>query len=496
MDSERLFKLYRGLERARGVNTTSKELDVKGKRKSKNLTVHKSYSAINWVNHLAGKEGLGVVPITDDAICYWGAIDIDEYPLDLIALEQQVKSLRLPFVVLRTKSGGAHLVCFFKDEQKAKDVRNKMAEVCFAMGLGNREIYPKQVKLANTTDTGNWLNMPYFNGDNTERYAVIDGIRATLSEFITFAENISVSTVEEIKIIHNHGPLSDGPPCLEKLVLSKSKPGERNNTLFNLGVYSRLKWESDWQTELEKFNIEYIDPPLSHKEVGALLKSLEKKSYTYGCNNSPLCENCNREVCKAREFGISAFQHIDVGVTLDGITKLNSDPPMWIISLDGIRTEIETDDLLEQSRFRKVCTNVVNKLPGRMKPDEWDKFVRTKLTEVEVVDAPKETRQKDQVIHMLAEFIRTTPPGRNERDARLGRWVRNGVGYIVSGDTYCNYLERINIKVDKRKIWVALMQLGVTVDDRDLWHIPYTSIDINDEVVSRPEKPVRSEVAF
>ena len=145
----RLYSLYRGLDRAKGKNTTLQSLDPKGKRKSKNQTVHAPYTVECWQRHLAGEEGLGVVPITDESTCSWGAIDIDEYPLDLVALEDNVKKLKLPFVVLRTKSGGAHLTCYFTKMQSCREVRNKMAEASFALGLGNREFYPKQVQLAN-----------------------------------------------------------------------------------------------------------------------------------------------------------------------------------------------------------------------------------------------------------------------------------------------------------------------------------------------------------
>ena len=30
----------------------------------------------------------------------------------------------------------------------------------------------RQTKLINDDDVGSWLNMPYFNGDETDRYAI------------------------------------------------------------------------------------------------------------------------------------------------------------------------------------------------------------------------------------------------------------------------------------------------------------------------------------
>lgn len=468
-----LFKLYGGLERARGKNIVSTELDAKGKRKSKNRTLHEPYDTKSWEEHLAGRDGLGVVPITDNAVCNWGAIDIDEYPLDLIALENKLKSKNLPFVVLRTKSGGAHLTCYFEEWQPCSEVRAKMAEVSFAIGLGNREFYPKQSKLANAQDVGNWLNMPYYNVENTERYAIKDGVPLTVEEFIVYAKQIRVNNLSEIYVEQQESPIDDGPPCLQRIVANKVGPGERNNVLFNIGVYCRLKYESDWEQELEKANISFIDPPLSHKEVGAVIKSLEKKAYVFTCNNPPLCNNCNREICKKREYGIAGFQHIDIGITLDSITKLNSDPPIWVLSLDGIRTEVETEDLLEQHRFRKICMNAINKLPGTMKPEDWGAFIRSKLDNLEQVDAPIETKPREQAFQIIYDFLMATPQGIEPTESR---WAKNCSGVVINGNRYLDFLAKRNIAVDKRKLWIILMQSGVIIQNDGYWHIPYTMI--------------------
>ena len=145
---EQLFDLYGGLHRARGKNELLKTIDEKGKRKSRNQTVHSDYTIANWTDHLEGKIGLGVIPITDDATCNWGAIDIDIYPLDLVELEQNVKTRGLPFVVLKTKSAGAHLTAYFEQFESCAAVRSKMAEAAVVLGLGERELYPKQVETA------------------------------------------------------------------------------------------------------------------------------------------------------------------------------------------------------------------------------------------------------------------------------------------------------------------------------------------------------------
>ena len=39
------------------------------------------------------------------------------------------------------------------------------------LGYSGSEVFPKQTELKSQDDTGNFLNLPYFKGDDTTRYA-------------------------------------------------------------------------------------------------------------------------------------------------------------------------------------------------------------------------------------------------------------------------------------------------------------------------------------
>ena len=61
------------------------------------------------------------------------------------------------------------------------------------LGFGNAEVFPKQIELKSQDDTGNFLNLPYFNYKNTTRYcfdfkgkaitidAFLNGVKVALS---------------------------------------------------------------------------------------------------------------------------------------------------------------------------------------------------------------------------------------------------------------------------------------------------------------------------
>ena len=55
--------------------------------------------------------------------------------------------------------------------------------------------------------------------------------------------------------------------------------GQRNNALYNFGVYCKKRFPDTWDRELFKYNDAYCKPPLDKKEVDTLIKSIDGKEY-------------------------------------------------------------------------------------------------------------------------------------------------------------------------------------------------------------------------
>ena len=111
MNIEKFKIIFQGLDRAYGEYTPG---DTKnGKVGGSAVTKRDFVSDALWKNHLEGKApSLGIVPIRDDSTCTWGCIDIDTYPLDHRKIAKDIKNKKIPLVVFRSKSGGAHLFLF------------------------------------------------------------------------------------------------------------------------------------------------------------------------------------------------------------------------------------------------------------------------------------------------------------------------------------------------------------------------------------------------
>ena len=68
---------------------------------------------------IEGKQSLGIIPIRDDNKCIWGCVDIDSYAgFDHKKLIDKIKEAKLPLVVCRSKSGGAHVFLFAEEPLK------------------------------------------------------------------------------------------------------------------------------------------------------------------------------------------------------------------------------------------------------------------------------------------------------------------------------------------------------------------------------------------
>jgi hypothetical protein len=143
-------------------------------------TVHKPPTKEVYGQHLTGEISLGIIPIRADGKCKFGAIDFDDHKKDGIeikdfdyeALLKKIKFLKLPLIVFKSKSGGAHAYLFLQEWVPAIDVRHILKKMAYALGCSRDiEIFPKQDKIE-PDDSGNFINLPYHAGNT--RVAVVN----------------------------------------------------------------------------------------------------------------------------------------------------------------------------------------------------------------------------------------------------------------------------------------------------------------------------------
>ena len=434
---QKFKEIFQGLDCAYGTYKIERTND-NNKRVGKAFTIAKPPLDELWRKHLEGVEpSLGIIPIRADNSCTWGAIDIDQYPLDLNVIIAKVKSFNLPLVTLRSKSGGAHVYAFVKNPVPAADMQKYLNACASLLGQAGREIFPKQSQiLVERGDTGNFLNLPYFNCDSTLRYAIKpDGSAATLEEFFEIYEaNVQDGLKTPAPPQKKDQPAPNGPPCLQALCSQGFPEGTRNNGLFNVGIYLRKADPSGWEDKLMEYNQKYFNPPLPLKEIQLISKQLEKKEYKYKCKDEPIKSFCNAGVCRQRTHGIGG----DGAETpqLSALSKYNSEPPLWFLDVNGKRVELETDHLFNQMNFQKACMERLNILPPSVKKIDWEQMINEllgQMVEMEhITEASEDTTISGRFRDLVEEFTTHIQQAMDRDEILMGRvWTDEKEGITI-----------------------------------------------------------------
>jgi hypothetical protein len=353
---ERFKNIFEGLDRAHGVTIVGESNGNGQKVKGKSFVKREAVTDDLWENHLKGIENLGIIPINDNNECKWGCIDIDSYAgFDHKKLINKIKQFNLPLIVCRSKSGGAHVFLFTKDYVSASLMQDKLNEIRSVLGYGGSEVFPKQRELKSKDDTGNFLNLPYFNCSQTTRYAFLEsGEAASIESFFELYERYKQQDISTIEIKRPETPYSDGPPCIELMAQNKIGEGGRNNALFHYGVYAKSKWPENWKTKLILFNESAMAQPLSDIEVNIITKQHEKKDWGYKCNDQPMCAFCNKSKCRVRKYGIGETNEVsDIDNVFQYGEGLDS---FYEMTVNGEhKLVVGVQELYEQSKFRMHC---------------------------------------------------------------------------------------------------------------------------------------------
>jgi len=426
-DISRFKAIFEGLDIAYGTYRIEKAKD-NGKQAGKAVVVRKPPTDDLWQKHLEGIDpSLGIIPIRADNTCIWGCIDIDQYPLDHAGLVKKIANLHLPLVVCRSKSGGAHVFLFTKTPQPAREYQAYLTNAAALLGEAGREIFPKQAEiLVDRGDTGNFLNLPYFGGDNGTRYAIkADGTAASLEEFYGLYEaNVQeqIGTPPEAPKAAET-PIKDGPPCLQTLCAQGIPEGTRNNALFNLGIYLKQVFPAKWEDQLVEYNFKYVGPPLPNNEVQIIVKQLHKKDYKYKCKDAPLNSFCNSGLCRTRKYGIGA--HGPDSPQLSSLSKYNSEPPLWFLDINGKRIELDTESLFTQTAFQKACIDRLNVLPPTLRKQDWESVLNALLKEMveseQITEASEDTSITGRFNDLLEDFCTHVQQAMDRDEILMGR---------------------------------------------------------------------------
>lgn len=428
---------FEGLSKGYGQTTVHRDGDrvLKDHRWAKEPATEEA-----WRDHLEGTgDSIGINPLRDDYdTVRFAAIDVDDEDVDHAALQEQVDDLGLPLIVCRSTSGGAHLYLFTSEPVPASTAVGKLEEWSKGLKVANPdgralETFPKQQTLSGD-GWGNYISLPYYDAENTHRPAVIEGQEATLQEFLAVARRreVDLRTLRTTYLPADlTNPFHDGPPCLSRAHAEGIGQGQRNDTLFDIGVYYQLKYGDDWQERLEAYNEEHVDPPLgegphdTRAELMNLLSSLKKRDYAYRC------PDCDEDACNERRFGRLAAARRAAGGETGGefreITDLRKydipGDPRWVVRVGGEDIFLSTEELYFSTKFNQLVLAQANlKLPD-VPQKVWHTIITNLLENLTVIEVPEEVGFDSFVMDVIGEYMEQRHAAQDEEDILRGNPV-------------------------------------------------------------------------
>ena len=451
--AQRFARLFSGLTRAYGKYDLSNVAPVEGgKRKGEATTVRADLLPDHYKAHLLGEkqeDAIGVIPIQDDNTVEFGAIDVDEYLAPQRSGETNeefeerkadferelygrinsiIKDNNLPLNPCRSKSGGMHLFVFCERPMPASMVKRKLEDLAAEIGYPGSEVFPKQNNIS-ADGVGNWINLPFFDHENTDRYGwdvVTSEPITSLSKWLDYAESrkltpqhfntIAVRNIPDTNA--EERPITDGPPCLQKLLERGIPEGTRNIVSYNLGIYLHKKHGSDdpaINDAMTKLQQQYFDPPLSDLEMSQVLAQAaraEKKHFQ--CNQQPLSSQCNRSTCVRRSYGVGDIDfNYEFGTLWHVVPLTKTGRSLWEESSYRLQFTLDDEDhyfeltVEELLKYASVRTQALYR--GVMIPhldaEDWYNLMEEKLRNKVTEKVPEEITVIGELRALLEEFF-------------------------------------------------------------------------------------------
>lgn len=396
--------------------------------------VHYAPTDQDWMDMINGKFQIGLSPFQEDGeTVRFGVIDIDRYDrYTLEDIEALLGLYDLPLVPVRTKSGGWQLFMLCSEKVRGKDMGKALRKMATWMGLVGKDIefLPKQNKIMlENHDRGTMITLPLPDS------ALIQRMKNSCLTLDEWNNRISEDVFE------------DGPPCIYPSVQQNLRSGtwtNRNNILYQVAVFFRYKFPSDWEKRLATFNEEIVSPSLESKELNGIINQQKKTSPFYMCRTEPFESNCMKSICTSRKLGIKAKSEVLSRVSEDDMVVLDTDPPVWFVTVtdskgEDHRMRLSTDDLFNVNRFAKRCLETIKEVPELPRPKEWLEQLNAMTRDAVTQSVPPEMSDNAALLEAIHRFLCATPIAKDMEG------VMKGMSYVDFSEATVAYFRQVDL---------------------------------------------------
>ena len=230
-----------------------------------------------------------------------------------------------------------------------------------------------------------------------------------------------------------------------------------------------------------------------------VIKLLHKIEYIYKCDDQPIKPFCNKSICITRKYGVGPTGAQN---NMSSLTKINGDPPIWILNVDDQRLELSTDGLVSQTRFQKDCVAQINKLPATVNQRAWQTRIQLLLDNLTIVEVPPDATIIGEFEDLLHSFCSERAKGTEREEILQGVavWIEERVYFQVkdikkhlSVNDFNHYSSnKITLRLqglEAEKMFWRVKGKGIHV-----WSLPQEYFRSEEEELSLPELPGQENV--
>lgn len=474
MEWEPFARIFAGYDAAYGTYAASSDPGPNGKVEMvRPVSLRGEVNGPKWEAHLDGRRALGIIPIDKDQKAQWGAIDIDVYGMDHLELVRRIRAEGLPLTVCRSKSGGAHAYLFLDKRYPASAVRAELRAFAARLGFAGSEIFPKQSHVDwAADDLGTWLNLPYFAGDKTTRYAYNgEGRPLTLVGFLKAAQPTRLGSWKPSRpaAASSQNAEMEGPPCLQALYDRGFPEHTRHNGLFAIGVFARKAFGDKWKEQLKAYHDKYFAPP-KPEDLADVIKSLEKREYNYKCHDPPIDRYCDRPLCLQRRYGVGAVNG-RVAVTYSDLTKLDCEPPVYFLTVGDRRIRLSSYEIINYKAVQRRVMEAIDHVPPGHTNGTWLKILDGLFETIIVIPVGAMPSEEAIVRQALFDYVRRGR--RRASNAQIDFAAAQWSPLIDGSEVYVNWMRFLQdtqkrMRVSRAVIAAAYKSLGVKETENPL----------------------------
>lgn len=346
-------------------------------------------------DHLLGTQGLGIVPINQEGICFFAALDVDD--IQEMGLVKSVFSNSV-FNIFPSKSKGAHVYLFFSEPKKAVDVRTFLLSICALLKLNKTECFPKQNEMMSDKQ-GSPINLPLwgFLKENSEEdlSSIIDSMEKSILSDLHWR-------ILKIKCLYH------APDCLRDGVLKPISIGSRNEMVYKLAVYFNISLKELVSIKDIQYTIKNI---LKWESWGSEEDEQSLPTIKSGLKN-PVGKNCKGCRCFGKitdERPIEMTGMFDLIDEAQSITLYRGAESLYIVKLkNGQMLQLTVEQLSSPGKLINAVLGQINsvvKAPGNNNKLAWlVRFTQKAIIE----ELPTDAAINKIVLDSLKVYLKAT----------------------------------------------------------------------------------------